>query len=241
MIKQRLPFPRDVVADDLRTRIAAGEYAPGVQLPTQREIAQNYQVAERTALEALRVLARDGLVVIRPRQGTIVAWPQKTISGPAEQVRRSAAGGLFRPTETVEMLRVKLVGEDVPPDALAAFDLPETAELGLREYLVRSGGKVVTYGASYIHPEVWALVAELRQPVQIPDGIIGAIGRVLGRRTAAAPEHHKASRATPEEALWLGVEPDAPVLLEIVHSVAGDGTLVEWNMSVHPEDYWVGQ
>jgi GntR family transcriptional regulator len=239
VIQQR-KTPRLFVADQLKLRIITGEFAPGALLPTVREIAADYRVAVNTAHESLRILATEGLIVLRPRKGALVAWPQKSVSGPHERLERSAKGaGLFRPSEVPEMLRVQLVTE-VPPDASEAFGLPEDAQLGLREYLVRSGATVVTHGASYIHPEIWSQVPELREREPIADGIIGAVQRTLGRATAAVPPRRKADHATSEEAGYLGIAEDAPVLVEMIESVDGDGALVEWNLSVHPRNHWVG-
>lgn len=238
MIKQRVS-PRHHIAAAVRNRLLAGEFAPGAHLPSMRELADEYGYAVNTVHAALRLLAAEGLIVLRDRKGAVVAIPQQTIASPRERLARSAVGGLFRTTEIPELLRACLVTE-APPDALEAFGLREDDEVGLREYLVRSGGTVVTYGASYIHPEIWGQVAELRELTPIPDGIIGAVRRTLGRRVVAVPGPHKADQATIEEAAWLVVPEDSPVLVEITSCIAEDGGLIEWNMSVHPARFWVG-
>lgn len=237
MIKQRIN-PRDQIAAAVRGRVLAGEFGPGAHLPSIRELAGDYRAATGTVHAALRILAAEGLVILRERKGAIVALPQQSIAGRHERLARSHEGGLFRPSEVPEILRAELTTE-TPPDALAAFGLAEDAELGLREYLVRCAGTVVTYGASYIHPEIWGQVAELRAPAPIPDGIIGAVRRVLGRNVVAVPGPHKADYATSEEAEHLGVPDDSPVLVEVTSCIADDGSAVEWNMSVHPARYWV--
>lgn len=243
MIKQRLEpnYRRDEVAAALRARITAGEWAPGALMPSVRELAAEYNCSPTDAHAALRILRSQGLVVIHDRRGATVASPLPSVVGPLEQLELSRAGSLFRPSEVPELLRVQLVA-DAPPEACDAFGLPADAELGLREYRVRTGEKIVTYGASYIHPDVWHAVPELREHESIPDGIIGAVARVLGRPTATIPPpRRKADFATDEEAEQLGVPQDAPVLVEVIECLDADGTLVEWNQSVHPHKYWVGQ
>lgn len=238
MMKQR-HSPRHEVVEAMRARILAGEFARDPQLPSVRAIADQYRCAPNTAMEALRILAREGLLVIREREGAKVVLPQQSIGGPIERLARSRTSeGLFRPSETVEMLSARLIDE-AHPDALEAFGLPQDGRLGLREYLVRSGDRVITYGTSYIHPEVWEAVAQLREPVEIPDGIIGAVRRVLGRDAVAVPTRYQADAATEEEARHLGVVEDSPVLVAITECLADDG-LVEWNMSVHPSRHWAG-
>jgi GntR family transcriptional regulator len=236
---QRKPDVRDTVAADLRDRISRGEYVHGTLLPTIRELAEHYHCAPRTAQEALRILATQGLVTIRPRQGTVVAMAENSIAGPRERMNRSRAGGLFRDGETQEIRRCYLTHGH--PDARAAFDVYEDEELGARDYLVRDAfGRVVTVATSFVHLSVWSAVAEIREPRPIPDGIIGAIRRTLGRETVAVPTRRQAGPATEEEAAALGVPDGAPVLVEITECQELDGTVVEWNISVHPADYWVG-
>jgi GntR family transcriptional regulator len=64
--------PYLVVADDLRRRIASGEFGPGAQLPTGRELAAEYGVAPNTVLSALRELRDEGLVTSQQGRGTFV-------------------------------------------------------------------------------------------------------------------------------------------------------------------------
>jgi DNA-binding GntR family transcriptional regulator len=61
------------IADHLAARISAGELAPGYRLPSERDLADSYQVAIGTARQALDELRRRGLVVTLPAKGTYVA------------------------------------------------------------------------------------------------------------------------------------------------------------------------
>jgi DNA-binding GntR family transcriptional regulator len=62
--------PFETVADDLRRRIAAGEWQPDEALPTNKDLAGHYGVSEATITRAMRRLAAEGLVVTVPRWGT---------------------------------------------------------------------------------------------------------------------------------------------------------------------------
>lgn len=64
--------PYLVVADQLRDRIATGEFPPGTQLPTGRELATEYDVAPNTVLSAIRELRNESLVVSKQGRGTFV-------------------------------------------------------------------------------------------------------------------------------------------------------------------------
>ncbi len=68
------PVPRYLqVAALIRRRIASGELAPGQPIPSQTTLMQRYDVARMTAHRALQVLVREGLVVIVPGIGALVA------------------------------------------------------------------------------------------------------------------------------------------------------------------------
>ena len=62
--------PSKAIADDLRRRIAAGEWEHGAQLPTNAQIAEQYGHARRTVSKAMKILEAEGLVVITPNWGT---------------------------------------------------------------------------------------------------------------------------------------------------------------------------
>lgn len=60
------------IADAIRDAIEAGDLPPGSELKTSKEIAKEYDVAPGTALQALRQLATDGYVILRPKKKAIV-------------------------------------------------------------------------------------------------------------------------------------------------------------------------
>jgi DNA-binding GntR family transcriptional regulator len=57
------------VSAALRDRIEAGEWVPGEQLPTVRDIAEQYGVSLNTARKAVQVIADAGLVEVFPGYG----------------------------------------------------------------------------------------------------------------------------------------------------------------------------
>jgi GntR family transcriptional regulator len=63
------------VADDLRRRITAGEYAPGQRLPSAEDLHEIYDVAPNTARKALLLLREEGLAVMTHGRGTFVRRP----------------------------------------------------------------------------------------------------------------------------------------------------------------------
>ncbi|MFF3671660.1 GntR family transcriptional regulator [Microtetraspora malaysiensis] len=66
------PTLTEKVADHFRRLIVNGELSPGTQLPSRRQISQEWGVSDRVALGAMELLAREGLVVSRQGAGVFV-------------------------------------------------------------------------------------------------------------------------------------------------------------------------
>lgn len=81
------------VAEQVRDAILAGDLAPGVPLPTERELAAQFGVSRQTVREALRALQTQGLISgggrTSPLRSTVAA---EAPSGPV----REALGNLLR-------------------------------------------------------------------------------------------------------------------------------------------------
>ena len=73
------------IAAALRRRITGGELKPGDRVPSTREIAREWGVAIVTATRVLTTLRDEGLVIAKPRVGTVVAAPAR----PAQRRRAS--------------------------------------------------------------------------------------------------------------------------------------------------------
>lgn len=61
------------IAESIRVRIALGQLAPGEQLPTVRELAQQWGCTTSTVSRAYALLAEEGLTTGQPGSGTHVA------------------------------------------------------------------------------------------------------------------------------------------------------------------------
>lgn len=61
------------IAKTLRDAIANGAWAPGARLPTERELAEHFDVSRPVIREAMTVLKHDGLVTSRQGAGAFVA------------------------------------------------------------------------------------------------------------------------------------------------------------------------
>lgn len=76
------------LADTLRSEIQAGAYPPGGKMPSYRELRDGYHVALNTAQAAIRTLAAEGLVEIRPARGAFV---RESTNGSSPSLRAELA------------------------------------------------------------------------------------------------------------------------------------------------------
>ncbi len=65
--------PYEIVAADLRRRVAAEEWEVVEALPSTAALAEHYHVSQATVTRVLRLLASEGLVRTVPRWGTFRA------------------------------------------------------------------------------------------------------------------------------------------------------------------------
>jgi GntR family transcriptional regulator len=74
------------VADTIRAQIASAEYGPGAKLPSVRDLAKTFGIAEMTVNAGLRVLREEGLITATPGRGTFVRKDAK-VPAPERDVR----------------------------------------------------------------------------------------------------------------------------------------------------------
>jgi len=98
------------ITDALRQAIVSGELAPGDRL-TEPALAQQFGVSRVPVREALRVLASEGFVEVRPFWGTRVA-----------ELPSNAATDLLELRGAVEPLAARKAATRRTPEQLAAMD-----------------------------------------------------------------------------------------------------------------------
>ena len=73
-----MPIPPTMgeLIKDLVNRIEQGVYPPGSQIPSGRDLADDYNVSRSTISRAVAVLRKRGVLVGRPGRGVFVAQPK---------------------------------------------------------------------------------------------------------------------------------------------------------------------
>ena len=61
------------VADEIKRRIEAGQYGPGMPIPAERRLAEELGVSIKTVRRAVAELRDEGALETLPQKGTFVA------------------------------------------------------------------------------------------------------------------------------------------------------------------------
>ncbi len=96
---------RDIVGEEVRTRIFNGTFPPGTRL-IERDLAEMFSVSRLPVREALRVLLNEGLVENLPSRGVVVST-----------LDRRHVSELFDIREALEVLAVRQATERIAEGA----------------------------------------------------------------------------------------------------------------------------
>ncbi|WP_416985569.1 GntR family transcriptional regulator [Streptomyces sp. T028] len=205
------------IAEDLRIRIANGEFGPGDLLPSGRDLAEQWSVSRATVVKAYDVLRNDGVVVARQGAGfTVVEFPvARPAGGRRAGTARVAGGAPFRRLGTPDWA--------VPPERVVGvlgLEPGETALRRMRMVLLEDGspGTLVT---AWFPAEVANLAPRLSLPGPIPEGTTHHVRRETGRSPVEGVDITTVRLADEEESRLLEVE--RPEAVAVVLHVAYDG------------------
>ncbi len=219
------------LADDLRTRILAGEFPVPDAMPTEAQLSQRYRASRITVRHALALLDQEGLVhreqgrgsFVRPR--AIAVGPRRLTSFTEEIAERGA------------QQRSELIGvEHLRAPADAPIDADEERRCVRLERIRSADGRPIAH-------QVTLLPAELGDGVEAALAAGGSLYDYLRRRHAleidSADETYRVGGADTRSAGLLGVQPGTPVFMVERVGFAG-ARRVEWTLStVQGEDYEV--
>ncbi|MEV8310777.1 GntR family transcriptional regulator [Streptomyces flavidovirens] len=209
------------LADQLAEAIASGELEPGVPLPSETKLMQEYGVSRPTVRSAVAELRTMGLVDSEQGRGSFVrnqdAAPSVTL---ARTLRRSGkrfeAESAFSAIESPTITRTHITGA-----AAALLERDEEAAFAVERLL----SDPVT-GARYAHRTVIPLdVAEaVPQLAERPDAELTEIYATLTEAGHALTwqESVTARAPLPDERAALGVSDGAPVLVSRRVTYSGD-------------------
>lgn len=132
------------IADELRRLIKSAELPAGAMVPSESQLAEQYEVARGTVRSALAVLSNEGLIEVVPGQGRRVVGGLPEARSPgtaweriADDLRQRIDGGEFGPSDPL------------PSEATLVADYGVSRNTVRRAYrhLVGVGAVVIRHGA----------------------------------------------------------------------------------------------
>jgi GntR family transcriptional regulator len=199
------------VADHYRRQIVDGELAEGAQLPSVRDLADEWSVASATAARAIGQLQVEGFVTTTPR-GTFVQARHRAAGSPRDRLSRVRRGDAL--TAAAETEHVNVAEMIVAPVYVAELlDLEAGSRVIRREWISILERQLHMLSVSWFPPELAGSVPELLEARPIHQGgPVARIEQVTGRRVTEARDYYEAREADTREANAIGVRVGSPIL-----------------------------
>ncbi|WP_406429167.1 GntR family transcriptional regulator [Streptomyces sp. NBC_01589] len=207
------------IAESLRARIAAGEFAPGATIPSGRDLAEQWDVSRATAIKAVDVLRNDGVVVAKQGTGFVVT------ETPVARAAGARRAGSARILGGMPFLRIG-TPDWAEPSARVAVALgisPGVLALRRIRVLQLPDGTPHSCVEAWFPPEITQVAPRLADTAPIAEGTTRYVRRQTGRFPTEGVDVTTVRLATDTEADRLGVPTATPVavLLHTAHDQEG--------------------
>ncbi|GAB2828788.1 GntR family transcriptional regulator [Streptomyces daliensis] len=201
------------IAESLRSRIAAGEFAPGETIPSGRDLAEQWSVSRATAIKAVDTLRNDG--VVEARQGTGFVVTETPVARPAGARRAGSA----RVSGGMPFLRVGEPDWVAPPPHVATALGLDADVKALRRVRVLQlpEGSPHSYVQAWFPPDIAEPSPRLAQVAPITEGTTRYVRRQTGRFPAEGVDVTTVRLATEEEREHLALSHPAAVAV-VLHT-----------------------
>jgi GntR family transcriptional regulator len=198
------------LADQLRGRLEQGEFANGVRLPTEAELAQRHHVSRQTVRRAFQDLVAERRVYRIPGKGTFASSDNRRYLRQFGSIEELMALSLDTRLQVVEPLCRR-----VDVGVAGRLRLSEDAVFYVKFLRVHAGVQFCLTTV-YLTPEVGSRltsVKELTTPGLASDiTVIGLVDATLKSPIATAQQSITAAAATEEHAALLGVDKGSALL-----------------------------
>lgn len=224
------------IADDLRRRIATGEFGEKRKLASERDLRTRYDVSQMTVRQALGVLRDEGLIESRVGSGWYVAEWRPIVRNALKRLSATQWGegrsmwDVDIDDRQLEARDVQIELIDAPADVARALDLEEGEPVWKRNRRYAVEGEVVMRATSYI-PDDLARGTRITQIDSGPGGTYARL-REAGHGPVQFREQLRCRLATPAEVDDLHLAAGAPVVEQHRSAMRADGRVVEINRMV---------
>ncbi|WP_085369483.1 GntR family transcriptional regulator [Leifsonia sp. NCR5] len=221
---QQSESPRTVasqdIAADLRRRIQSGEFVAGMRLPSEASLAEEYRVTRSLVRGAMAKLARQSLVLARPRDGWMVQARHHTqvFDRMLSFAQWAEAGG-------------RVAGGLISARVWRGADAREAQQLG-----VRPGERILCFTrvrtldglVVMVERSAWApWVADVVDAMPNDVASTTAALALEGIRVTSGSHRIEAVAASTQDAALLGVRRSSPLLQVSRTTATREGRVVE--------------
>ncbi|MBO6776537.1 MAG: phosphonate metabolism transcriptional regulator PhnF [Marinibacterium sp.] len=215
MTRENWTIIRDKISDDIRS----GRLSAGDQLPTEKQLADRFEIGRHSVRRALEALARDGKISIEQGRGTFVAdAPRLTYQiGKRTRLRRNLIPqGVDVTSRLISANRVA-----APYRVSQALLLSSGARVTESRRITLANDLPVAFGCAYHCAERFPDFAERRDVLGSTTETYRSFGvdDYVRQHTSLFARSAKA-----EEAKTLKQHPDVPVLVVTAIDATPDGT-----------------
>jgi GntR family transcriptional regulator len=210
----------------LRERVISGEWRPGDQIPTIRQLGELYGVSRVTVVQALDTLAQEGVLIRWQGKGIFVGQPRNAepriplLSFTEETVARGA-------TPSCRMLCLRL--EPPTPGLMARFDLKPSERVVHLERLRLVNGSPLALQQAYLPEHFVPGLVEQRDPIE---SLYQVLSNTYGVLPTNAFESYEPIRLSPDQARLLETQPGAPAFRVDRTTTDQHGRTIEYVSSV---------
>jgi GntR family transcriptional regulator len=225
------PVPRYYqLKEFIRERIRSGEWAPGMLIPSERELCERHGISRMTARQAITELVNEGMLYREQGRGTYVGQPKipqqlMSLTGFTEDMQardqrpgaRVLEASMWGADETTaERLRIR-VGQ--PVYRLRRLRLADTEPLAIETACVCFIGCERLLESDLEHDSLYRLLSE-----------------TFDMPPLAAEQEIEAALASPEDARLLDIPAGSPVLRTRRVTTTRRGRPIEYAESVYRGD-----
>lgn len=226
------------IATYIRQQILRGELKAGDEIPSERQIAQDWGVSRPTAVRALSVLRVEGLVEARQGAGTYVRErPPMSRRARDRYARSRATGKIYASRERAEIVEAGLA--PATEDAGSALGIEPGRQAARRRRIVYDADGPVEISTSWFTVETAKQAPRLLERERIIEGTLLYIEQATGRAGRAGHDRVTARLATAREAAELALGENPAAVLLVHHIVYDDSSEpLEFAEAVYPQGRW---
>jgi DNA-binding GntR family transcriptional regulator len=228
------PIPLYIqLSGSFRERITSGEWSRGVQIPTEAELCESYDVSRTTVRQALALLERDGLLMRGRGKGTFVRGPSLTVA-PRSVSSFSAELRDLGMTPGSRILATSVVAASA--DVAAEFDIAVGTELISLRRLRTADDRPIGIQHTMLLAERFSGLPGL---LADDSSLYQVLQDYYGVAASGATEVFKVTAVSHEDAKLLDCEPGQPAF-QVVRVTFDDNGVYERTFSIlHGDRYQI--